>query len=460
MYAPLFALVDDATIPAADSVRGLVELVVQYGPFAFAILFIFYVSRWSYTQYDAAVTKKLPAREINTHRAVFVGACLAALALVVVSIGYWFYSPPLIHVYRGRIVNLSDYERLGSQQLFRMEERHQVIDPLAPPQRDESFLVVRSRAFSDHDSFQVDFSKGDGHVDSLTLPYSKDDDPRFVIQFDEASKSNVIKRVQAPASRDKKADAGSWLVPVAYAAEPEQAAAARPSAAAMKSSMNLIGAASIQTLQNPRSTVGAKIAALEPMLNASIGKDVLTKNNGVEPLAVTLIDLARHTDKELAYLARSAAQHAAVDEAVREVLSSSSADERRTAESIVFRMDVAEATAIVKSLPADARNAELIRRVESGRESVNLRPTGSSQGDRYYVQATWQPESAAVSQCLSKVFNDQLNSDRTLQQENNLMANRGMRLVYWYDKQWAITMARQITQCGAASAFVTPRLAS
>src|SRR5262249_23695701 len=156
------------------------------------------------------------------------------------------------------------------------------------------------------------------------------------------------------------------------------------------------------TLQNPRSTVGAKIAALEPMLKESIGRDVLMRTaNGAEPLAITLIDLSRHSDRELAYLARSAAQRAALDEAVRQALSAPNAEERQNAESIVFRMDPAEALGIVKALPPDSRNAEFIRRVESGRESVNLRPTGSSQGDRYYVQATWPAANAAVSQCLS-----------------------------------------------------------
>ena len=57
-------------------------------------------------KYSDALNRKLTPIELKTHRAVFVGACLSALALVVVSVWYWVHYRPTMYLFKGEIVNL------------------------------------------------------------------------------------------------------------------------------------------------------------------------------------------------------------------------------------------------------------------------------------------------------------------------------------------------------------------
>jgi hypothetical protein len=251
------------------------------------------------------------------------------------------------------------------------------------------------------------------------------------------------------------------LLPPAYAAELTQKVQSAIQQPRVESKRTLpTSAEAIASLQNPRSTVGGKITALESLLRGSTSASVLTTPTTIEAPAVTLIDLTRHSDKELAYLARTALESAHVNEVVRALLNSDQPSERAAGEAILFRMDQAEARQIAGSLRPDSRNQRLIAEVNSGARSINLRPTGSSQGDRYYVQASWPPADTRAASCLSGLFNDELINSRTLDAEKTMMAGRGTRLVYWYDKNWAIGIAQKISGCGGKAEFVSPRLAS
>lgn len=178
---------------------------------------------------------------------------------------------------------------------------HAKPDDKAPANRDEQFVVIKTSPFRTGDSFAVDFSKGDGKLDTLFVPYTAEDNPRYVIQFDEAAKANVLKRAQAPLSTHTRSRVVLWpaVSQVVHAVELLSAAGLEQSLPAARSFVPA-GAAAVETLQNPRSTVGAKISALSAMLKSGITDKLLLQPNGVEPFAITLIDLERHSDPELA----------------------------------------------------------------------------------------------------------------------------------------------------------------
>ena len=78
-----------------------------------------------------------------------------------------------------------------------------------------------------------------------------------------------------------------------------------------------------------------------------------------------------------------------------------------------------------------------------------LTPVGSSGGDRYYVQAHWDPKNRRVT----GLFHRELASTLPLQDEQKLMADRSERLVFWYTKEWALSIAGEIDACGGKASF-------
>jgi hypothetical protein len=83
-----------------------------------------------------------------------------------------------------------------------------------------------------------------------------------------------------------------------------------------------------------------------------------------------------------------------------------------------------------------------------------LKPTAASDGDRYYVKATWKPEDPETVSCLTKLFNSELYTKRTLSEEAALMQRKSQRFVYWYSKDWAIDISTEIKKCGGQAEFV------
>ena len=89
-------------------------------------------------------------------------------------------------------------------------------------------------------------------------------------------------------------------------------------------------------------------------------------------------------------------------------------------------------------------------------EPRSLVPTASPQGDRYYVRASWPTDDTdgEIKACLIDVFNQELITTRSLDEEAALMTRlQGTRFLYWYSKEWAEHIARSITGCGAVASF-------
>lgn len=208
-------------------------------------------------------------------------------------------------------------------------------------------------------------------------------------------------------------------------------------------------------LQDERRDVETKLGALEQL--AKKDNDVLARymrlDLGDGPFAATVLDLSRHTNPLVSKNARNVLARVDLVSLILEDLNSG--DEETVVNSI-----------IVFSRLGRTERDKAIRASQWGDElnkvpMQTLVPTESSKGDRYYVRADWTQgniasgKRATVFDCLTRLFNRELITNRTLEQEERLMEGRGgTRFVYWYSDEWARYIAAKIEECGAEAAFV------
>lgn len=436
----------EETITMAETLERLTILAYAYAPFFFAVWFTQFVTRWTYRIYAEAPSQE--HQRIN--RWVFVGACTVSTLMVFGSIGWWVLYRPDVHVFRGQITGLSDEDRLGSNSVCFLP-----LKPYFPSlgqeaidvPRVENFIVVSDKPFRKNQRFDFHLTFGAGDVHDLSLEYTSDPNVEHRIEWHNQKPSLV---------RGKGGSSSLNLLNVAHAAD-RIAQNSADSAAPRGPTFGSAPRALIEALQSERADVGTKIAYLEQMRMAddnTVGA-FLKHETQVEPMLLTVLDLSRHSNPLLADKAKSL-----VDERFNLVahlereLKSSDRSRRDSAIMLMLRMEPSRVVALVKELPQ-----HLVAPYESLLSDRNqyqvLVPTASRQGDRYYVQASWEPASTQTVSCLTGLFNRELISDRTLDEEEELMRGRSRRWVYWYSKDWAMYIANGIRDCGARASFVS-----
>jgi hypothetical protein len=432
-----------------DHLGDIVELAYRYGPFAFGVMLVIIAAKLK----RSASSKGLIWANFG-----------AGVFFMLISVGVWLRQPGL-NVYEGTFRNLTPYERLTSDDVtfFSREELESRLGDDEEQLRNVRFAVIRPQRFSRRDAFQIDYRKQGGPREIFSVPYSPDRYPAFVIRWDDKQKKNVLQPAgeavalaRWPFERLARAQGGLPPPAAERARESAPTATRRPRTAAQPaaprpSTLNAGARKLVAVLQDPHSPVGAKIAALDELGRYDgVGIRVLM-NAATErgPVAATLLDLGRHSDAELASKARALLARYDLVPGLARALEGPDPRARDNARLVVEAMDPASADRVLQALPPGARE-----RVEPGGDQPVA--TGSSQGDRYYIRATWDPRSAPVVDCLTRFFNGALESTRTLADEQGRMAGRSDRLVYAFGREQALDMAAQIRKCGAAARFVVP----
>ena len=462
------------------------ELAVRYGPFFFSLYFLQRVTRWAYTNYQKALehSPTLPAKDIATQRYVWVGSFIFGVVLVSITVWWWLVYRPITYSFVGHIKNLQQYEELVSDDLY---FRPHFLPTLPGDQsllRNVDFLATQAAPFQKGQAFEVDYSKQGGPRTVLTFTYDPADaEPRFEIQYDEQSQKTVLKSVNAKAMKPQPVNA--WLrTEVVYAQErsavqsrvdqgkpgtvfsTKSSSSAKSSLGAFKKlptkkpvQQDKAALDQIRVLSDERQDVGAKIAAIESLqtLDPSVIRPYLSIGDK-EPFSITLLDLTRHSDHELAAKATVLSKRLDMDGYVVQQLSSNNLEDREAGEAVLLRISNAHAQQLLSRVNTKAPDLQKTAQdVKLGNVQL-LQPTGSINGDRYYVKVTWDPARSDVVSCLTRVFNQNLASNRTLDEEKKLMQGLNQRYVYWYDKEWAIDVAHSIKTCGADAQFVRPYL--
>lgn len=439
--------------------ESLLQLAMRFGPFFFSLYLFQKVWRWSSQEYKKSLDHQPPLdqADIRMQRIVWVASFTAGLVLVGISVWWWvvFYNQRT-YFFVGHIRNLHDYEKLDSDDLyFHAKLKYYMAGGLL---RNEDFLFVQSKPFAAGQQFDLLYSKSGTDQTQLTVIYDPSNpEPTYDIEFD--GTKNKLSPVTQKVSRPKPNT--SWLIPTVHAQEASTQSADRgkpklgpPSRRHESQDSQLLSA--VSSLQKESTPVPLKIEAIKEIQDSDPNKVKELLAQGDEPLALTLFDLSRHSDPELAYRATAVSKEVDIDEFLLEELSSTDSKTRRQAEQILLRISRSHALSLISKV--NAKSPDLLEtktQIQTGK-SIVLQPTGTSQGDRYYVQATWDSAQTSTVNCLTELFNKELETDRTLEQEKQLMNGKSQRYVYWYSKAWAIDMASRIRSCGAQAAFVKP----
>lgn len=445
-----------------SNLTALTELAFQFGPFFFALLFTLVISRWSYKIYHAQ--GKSSTRETDTYRWVFISTTAFGMILVIVSVIWWWNYRPTTFVFRGEIKNLKEYERVVSSSLYFKSKWTGVIEEGVPQYHDEEFAVIQDVPFSLNQQFDMMFSKRDGSPQKITVGYDRISKmPQFEIVWDDSTRaSRLIQISKSAAVLDD--GAGRFLIAPAYAGEANHRRGGQSAlAAAMQYQVKtpvIRDQDIIKILQDERTGVGLKIASLDRMLamDATDLRKIITTRTNKEDMILTITDLTRHTDKELASQARRLADKGGVNAIISGRLKSSDSTTVREAQNLVRRLDTKQVTSILKLLDA-RRSASMkgfVDEVQSGRGLNPLKPTGSSQGDRYYVRAKWDQKNDVTVNCLARLFSRELVEAGSPAEEAQRMKGRSERWVYWYSKDWALRIAGEVKKCGGTATFESP----
>ncbi len=434
----------------------LTQLAFQFGPFMFALLFTLYISRWGYRKYNEVNVRTSPPasdKEKNTMWIYFLASTVLGFILVIVSIYWWFQSQKATYVFTGKISDLSEVEEVVSNELYFKQELLSRLEENLPQKRNELFVFIQNRPFETNQSFRVRyFKQGSKNEESMSINYSPEPEVEYYVDYDTTAQRSVLKPVNQPSA---------FLMPgmTVYAQDFTQNLSS-----GSKSILKVdFKDEQIARLQNEGTAVGTKIDILDGLDRLS--KEELTPYietiTEKESMITTLLDLSRHTDKELSFKAQKIVDKTSptISSFLAENLVKSGSS-REQATSILFRMEQERAQQILSSIPRASTGAWYPQLSQNISDSSNLKilfPTGSSKGDRYYVKALWDPGNSESVECLTKLFHSSLSHNRSYEEELALMQgkdkDRKTRWVYWYSKSWALSIADGIKKCGAEASF-------
>jgi hypothetical protein len=438
----------------------------QLGPFLFAVLFNLVITVWAHRIYREASTRSNPSaseKELNTYRLYFWLVVGFGIILVIVSIIWWFKAQPEVYIYKGVIQNLKPHERIVSGSLYFKTVVKKVPFEDDLQLRDEQFVAIQEKPFKENDEFEILYGKGQNVSERTSnefrIKFIPNTEPSYRIEWDPIKKITKITQPNLPieSKEDTRSQRGLIMLGSAFAFSPD---AFMP---AQRNEIVLASQLKAQTIENAfevlrqeRSDVARKIAAIEQLGADSSVKEFL----GQSPAdMLVLLDLTRHTDRELAYEATKVAEEVGINVLLAAALRSSDTRKRETAKVILFRIERGRAEQIVEEVrrhkDVDSRElSRLLEEIKSGKKERILIPTASQQGDRYYVKAEWASDNEGIINCLTSLFNKALMATRTLDQEKQKMSGRSTRFVYWYSKSWALGIADEIEKCGGKATFV------
>ena len=215
---------------------------------------------------------------------------------------------------------------------------------------------------------------------------------------------------------------------------------------------------SIALIQFEETISEEKITLIDPFLE--LGDEGLQNcfqaMTDKELMGLTFFDLSRHTNPVLAKKAKDLTERFHPVSFVEEEIKSGDEERREKIVEFLLRIEPDRAEKILNevSFETEEEGNQLKEEISNGVHRV-LIPTDSSDGDRYYVRAEWDPANEEQINCLTDLFNKKLSGGRSLSAENAKMKSlNGRRWVYWYSKDWAVSIASAVEKCEATAVFV------
>lgn len=455
--------------------KDLFEWALKYGPYFFSIFLLTVV--WTKTRRDLnkAIEKRdkendkpkeqkdtlairVASRHVINARIRDYLVLGSGLLLTFAGVFWWIHIQPVDHIFRAQLMNIYDYHKTSSTDFYIKKQIHEKYRGEESQVRNESLLIIQKAPFIPGNKYSLKLSKGGRKIYIFDIPYTDKGVPRYV--FIEKGEKIVLKLKEVvPISIN-------WFVGTAWAKESiaDSADVIMPRVEITEKSLPLDSINKIiHTIQSVNTPVGLKIDALDAIAQSDEKsfEEMLSTNLYQEFVVTTLLDLTRHSDKELASKARKLFSPKGKDYNVGKELAKFyklNKINKEDLEEIITRASQEQAISIMINFTANTNvkwAKALKTKVVNGEiKHLALVPTGSARGDKYYVKATWNPKDDEVVSCLTKLFNDQLASQRSLADEQVLMKGKSERYVYWYSKEWALLMHERIKECGGDASFI------
>jgi hypothetical protein len=141
------------------TVEAVVRLAQQYGPFLFAILFIFVVTRTAHKYYQECNRRAAPAAsedEKRAYRFYFIVSIWSGITVTALSIIWWIYAQIAgTNIYQVAIIGLEPDESVLSQYYVKSVPRP--TPPGMPSLHDDYFIIAQGEPFKIGDKFYFDY---------------------------------------------------------------------------------------------------------------------------------------------------------------------------------------------------------------------------------------------------------------------------------------------------------------
>lgn len=426
--------------------KDLTELVYKFGPF-FLLLFInIYLISQTQKRYRRAINdedeKEIKTLRIQRNVTFYLGILMCLIVTV-----WWL----IIHnpfnkkfTYQTTIKDLFEYDHITAPDIYVLRDEFEIRGQEGNLKHyNLHFLALNDKEAKEGENMEIYYWKnGSKNYEIFSIPLAQND-CYYKIIWSENDESNVLRRFNCD---EEIASRGTFLS-TAYAQSRQKYYELKPEN--KKTIDTRISKSSIGELQFERTEVGKKIEILDKLNNSDTSKirNYYFNNNYKEPLALTLYELSRHSDSELAFKASK------LNKKFNSVQSISSYINFNTnsTEEVLKRLDTAFAKQVVERIEFDLDPNSLEIGVENDKL---LKPVGSEKGDRYYVKATWNPNDETVVKCLTALFNKSTLEKRSIEKEQEIMENRKSRTFFWYSKSNALNMAEGIEACGGYSKFI------
>jgi len=472
-----------------SAISQLTHLAYQFGPFAFCLIFLFYLAKWGHKIWSDAVARA-PATgsaEKIVNGAVFIAMVVAGLALTGLSVQWWWNHRP-IYWYESQISSLSETEVIEGDRIF-VRNNYLRTSPGAPQYRDAHLLIFQNRPFVEGQKLSFKYTKDNTVAHQLDLEVKLDEKTEYAMEF--AASKWKLKRLGATAALiDASATRGSRLafdlMPSAYAQSAAGGASRsiEPSKpplgifrlsdevrayhtlenlkfkpAALVTSLEQV----VEVLQSPHAQVSAKASALTELSKASVSErgdlfniEIAKPTKLVEPAFVTLSDLTRHTDQEIAAKARDILVRTPLP--VRhfaDLLSSKDAAQRGLAVKEYLRLEPQYADLLSKELIVHKVDVTLLGQVSiSGSQWRLLVPTATTGGDKFFMKASWDSKQKGAANCLPDSVVRDLGIATSAKSEMQEGQARTTRIFGDADKAKILSIAAAVQNCGGNPEFV------
>lgn len=413
----------------------------QTGPFFVSILFLVVIATWARVSYRAVCERKEPRaskEELHTHRGYFIYAVVFGSLMTIAAMIYWFVKVP-VYTFTGQVRNLGTAEALWGDSDDGTSTYIRPIFLTPDPdglRRNDSFIIVSRSAFSNGQEFSLQYQKAGGRIEELTFTY-EGKPLQLAIQFDEKTQRNVLVPI---GRREPRQVAWSLdLIGTAYAQtnlptpqRQQQPAAIRPTDV-------------VSALQSERLFVGSEITAIRAIAQMSPGtRNALVASEGPhEPMVITLLDLKRHSDRELSYNAATLLRPYDTKKLIAEKLQEPSLREQY--KKVLYRIPPADALAIIRSLPSRGSDLTRIKDELSTKTTPRLLAAiPSSEGDRFWMTVDL-PAGPRTSACVQSA----LGTSDHVKSGGDSIVSGSRRATYSYSKSWVLEAADKVERCGA-----------